>query len=468
MVKRTKHVHFVGIGGYGMSAIARVLLDLGYSVSGSDVARKDLTDRLAARGAKVYIGHAPQQIEGADCVVYSTACSEDNIEITAAREKKIPVLHRAEMLAWLMKNGKGIAVAGAHGKTTTTSMIAFVMEQCGYDPTFIVGGVVSNIGENAKAGKGEYIVAEADESDGTFLHYRPHIAVVTSIEADHLENYDGSFDNLKTAYRRFMANVPRQGLCVLCVDDPQIRTLVGAVSARVVTYGFSADADVNAREIEMLERGSRSSVWYRGEKLGMLELSVPGLHNVQNALAAIAVCMAAGLPFPEIAGALKQFHGAERRFQVIRDADDILVIDDYAHHPTEIRATISAAKATGKRIVAVFQPQRYTRTFFLLDAFSRAFSEADEVIITNIYSPAGEKQIEGISAERLAQLIRENSNANVRFLPSKEEVLHYLCNTARPGDLVLTMGAGDIWKVAHQLAEFLAAGDQQNPSVMQA
>jgi UDP-N-acetylmuramate--alanine ligase len=452
-VNSSQHVHFVGIGGYGMSAIARVMLDLGYRVSGSDVSSQDLTRKLSERGAKVYVGHAAKQVEGADVVVYSSALSQDNVELEAARAKNIPVIHRSEMLARLMADRVGVAVTGAHGKTTTTSMIAYMMERCGLDPTFVIGGVVSNIGDNAKAGKGQYVVAEADESDGSFLHYYPQIAVVTNIEADHLEHYDGKFENLKKAYAQFVSQIPSDGLLVMSGEDEHLKEIRGQVRCRVLTYGTTPECDVQAVNIRLVDRGSVSDIYYRGSRLGTLHLSLPGQHNIMNAMAAIAVGMEAGLSFDEISKALAEFHGAKRRFQVISEANDILVIDDYAHHPTEISATIAAAKTTARRIVAVFQPQRYTRTYFLFDAFARAFQGADEVIIADIYSPAGERHIEGVSAERLAEQIRVQSNPNVRYLKTKDDVYDYLVRTLKPGDLVLTMGAGDIWQVAYRLGD---------------
>lgn len=454
-VKKLEHVHFVGIGGYGMSAIARVMLDLGYRVSGSDVSSQELTKKLIERGAKVYVGHAASQVEDADIVVYSTALSEDNVELREARERHIPVIHRSEMLARLMADRTGVAVTGAHGKTTTTSMIAYVMEKLGVDPTFVIGGVVSNIGDNAKAGSGQYVVAEADESDGSFLHYHPQIAVVTNIEADHLEHYDGNFENLKNAYSTFIRQIPENGLCVMSAQDENLKELKRHAQCRVLTFAVEGEADYVARQVELVDRGSRCRVYFHGQYQGVLELSLPGVHNVMNALAAIAVVREAGLSFDDIVRELFQFHGAKRRFQVISESRDVLVIDDYAHHPTEISATISAAKATGRRIVAVFQPQRYTRTFFLFDAFAKAFQGADEVVIADIYSPAGEHQIEGVTAERLVEQIRINSNPNVRFLRTKDDVYGYLSKIVHSGDLVLTMGAGDIWQVAYRLSETL-------------
>ncbi|PZE19966.1 UDP-N-acetylmuramate--L-alanine ligase [Paenibacillus xerothermodurans] len=451
----SEHIHFIGIGGYGMSAIAKVMLEMGYEVSGSDLAGQELTEKLAAKGAKVYIGHEADHVKGADVVVYSTALSKDNVEMVAAEEMQIPILHRSQMLARLMNAKKGIAVAGAHGKTTTSSMIALVLEVCGQDPTFIIGGEIMNVGSNAKAGKGDWVVAEADESDGSFLQYHPLVALVNNIEADHLENYNGDFENLKKAYAQFLSQVRADGKAVICKDDTHLRQMLPQIQSEVITYGIETDADFIARSVKLGDRKVRFDVERRGAILGTIQLSVPGKHNVYNALATLIACMEAGLTFEQVARAITDFRGAKRRFQVLGEVDDILVIDDYAHHPTEIEATISAAKATGKKITAVFQPQRYTRTYFLFEQFSRAFSEADQVIITDIYSPAGEKQIEGISSARLVELIRQNSNTNVSYMPSKEEVQSFLLDHVKSGDLVLTMGAGDIWKAADGLAREL-------------
>ncbi|MFC4600412.1 UDP-N-acetylmuramate--L-alanine ligase [Cohnella hongkongensis] len=456
-MRTAEHVHFIGIGGYGMSAIARVMLEMGYRVSGSDVASQELTDKLAAKGAQIYIGHEPENVRGADLVVYSTALSKDNVERQQAEQLNIPVLHRAQMLARLLNARMGIAVAGAHGKTTTSSMIALVMENCGLDPTYIIGGEIVNVGTNAKAGKGRFVVAEADESDGSFLQYESAIGVVTNVEADHLENYDGDFNKLKAAYVSFLRNIKPGGCAVVCADDENVRELLPQVKdRRVVSYGMeSEDAEYRATDVELGDRCVSFTVSRRDRVLGRVDLSVPGRHNVYNALATVIVCLEAGAPFGAIAEAIKEFRGAKRRFQVLGEVKDMLVIDDYAHHPTEIQATIQAAKATGKRIIAVFQPQRYTRTYFLLDAFSRAFADADEVFITDIYSPAGEQRIEGVSSRKLVELIAENSNPNVSYVPTKEEVRDILAERAAPGDLVLTMGAGDIWKTSVELSRLL-------------
>ena len=458
-VDHGQHVHFVGIGGYGMSAIARVLVDLGYKVTGSDVAANDLTKKLEARGAVVYIGHDASYLDGAQIVVYSTSIPKENEEIQAAMAKGLPLLHRSQMLARILNERKGVAVAGAHGKTTTTSMIAHVLEECKVDPTYIIGGELMNAGTNAKAGKSDYVIAEADESDGSFLEYRPALAIVTNIEPDHLEHFDGKFDNLKKAYAQFLSHVKEDGKAVLCLDDEHVRELIPVVNRNIITYGISPEyaelAEYRASQIEMGDRMTRCEIWHREQLLGELVLHVPGKHNIANALAATIVCLEAGLPFSEIAQALSTFRGAKRRFQIIGDVKDILVVDDYAHHPTEIVATLQGARASGRRVIAIFQPQRYTRTFFLMDEFSRAFSEADEVIITDIYSPAGEKKIEGVTSEVLVEKIRTNSHPRAQYIPTKEQVQEHLIEKIRPGDMVLTMGAGDIWKSAYWLAERL-------------
>jgi UDP-N-acetylmuramate--alanine ligase len=457
-VDQTNHVHFVGIGGYGMSAIARVLIDLGFKVTGSDVALNDLAQKLQARGAFITVGHDPANVNGADLVVYSTSIPKDNPEVIEAQAKGIPLLHRSQMLAKMLNEKTGVAVAGAHGKTTTTSMIAHVLDVCGVDPTYIIGGELMNAGTNAKAGKSEYVIAEADESDGSFLEYRPQIAVVTNIEADHLEHFDGQFANLKAAYVKFLSHLKPDGLAVLCVDDPHVRELIPQLGSKALTYAIHPDrfkADYTATDIVCGDRRTACKVWAGEDCLGELVLHIPGKHNVANALAAIIVCMQTGLSFAQIAKALETFRGAKRRFQVIGEASGVLVVDDYAHHPTEIMATLGGARASGRRVICVFQPQRYTRTYFLMEEFSRAFREADEVIITDIYSPAGEKRIDGVNSQVLVEKIRANSHPGALYIPTKEEVQEHLLRHLRPGDLVITMGAGDIWKSAYWFVEQL-------------
>ncbi|MBD1371789.1 UDP-N-acetylmuramate--L-alanine ligase [Hazenella sp. IB182357] len=450
-----KHVHFIGIGGYGMSAIARVLLDLGMKVSGSDVAENVLVQKLMERGAQVTIGHHQSNIEGADIVVYSSSIDPENVEIVAARSNDIEVLHRSQMLARLLNNQIGIAVAGAHGKTTTSSMIAQTMEICGADPTYIIGGEVIGLKGNAKAGKSKYVVAEADESDGTFLEYFPHYAIVTNIEPDHLENYGGDFENLKKAYREFLSQVRTEGTAILCWDDAYVRDMAEEVRGNYITYGIDHPADYRATEIQEKYREVSFTVMKDEQKLGEVRLQTNGRHNISNALAVVVVCLEIGLPFADIASSLYEFQGSKRRFQVIGEVNQVLVIDDYAHHPTEIRATLSGAKALNRPVKVVFQPQRYSRTHLLMEEFSCAFHDADEVMINTIYAPPGEKPIPGVSSERLTELIRKNSNHNARFIGTKEELIEYLRSDLQPGDVVITMGAGDIWRVAYQLVEAL-------------
>ncbi len=460
-MNKTQHIHFIGIGGYGMSAIAKVLLEMGHKITGSDVAMSALAQKLQDQGAKVHIGHSPEMVHGADLLVYSSAVAQDDVELLEARKLEIPVLHRSEMLARLLNERKGVAVAGAHGKTTTSSMIALVLEECATDPTYIIGGEIVNLGTNAKAGKSDYVVAEADESDGTFLQYHPAIAVVTNIEADHLENYDGDFANIKAAYVQFLSQLQPGGKAIVNADDENIRELLPNIEGDTITFGIEQAADYTASDIQPGDRRISFVMSYQGEQLGTVQLSVPGIHNVYNAMATIIACLQTGVSFTEAAAAIVRFQGAKRRFQVMGDARDILIVDDYAHHPTEIEMTLQAARATGKRIIAIFQPQRYSRTYFLLDEFSRAFSEADEVIITDIYAPAGEKQIEGVHSSVLVDLIRKHSNENARYVADKQTVITELSSRLTPGELIITMGAGDIWKVSKALAEQL-----QSPEVI--
>ncbi|SDY79392.1 UDP-N-acetylmuramate--L-alanine ligase [Thermoactinomyces sp. DSM 45892] len=448
-----KRVHFIGIGGYGMSAIARVLLDMGFPVSGSDVAVNSLVERLIERGAKVTMGHQAENVHGAELVVYSTSIAQDNAEIEEARRQGIEVIHRAQMLARLLNDQTGIAVAGAHGKTTTSSLIAQTLEICGQDPTYIIGGEVVGLKSNAKAGESKFVVAEADESDGSFLEYFPHIAVVTNIEPDHLEHYHGDFENLKQAYREFLSQVRPEGAAILCWDDEHVRSMAERVKGKYITYGIDhPDAEYRAVNIREKFRAITFTVVHRGHELGDVTIRIPGRHNIANALAVIITSLELGVQFAAAAAALSECQGAKRRFQVIDEVNDVLVVDDYAHHPTEIVTTLKGAKASKKKIVCVFQPQRYSRTYHLMQEFSEAFGEADEVIIHTLYAPVGEKPIPGVSAERLAKLIVENSNPNTQFMASIDDIIHYLAESVHPETLVITMGAGDIWRVSHGLA----------------
>ena len=371
-----------------------------------------------------------------------------------AENQNISLIHRSDMLARILNERSGIAVSGAHGKTTTSSMISLVMEKAGADPTYIIGGEIMDIGSNARAGKSPYVVAEADESDGLFLKYHPEMAVVTNIEPDHLENYDGNFENLKQAFRQFLSNVKPDGKAIVCIDDEYIREMTPDLNCKLITYGLDEKADFTAEEIIYGDRTISFKVKKGDQFLGDIKLSVPGRHNILNALATVIVCLEAGLSFSAIAKAITLFRGAKRRFQVVGEVKDILVVDDYAHHPTEITATIQAAQSTNRRIVAVFQPQRYTRTFFLLDEFSRSFVGADQVVIADIYSPANDTKMD-VTAQKLVDMIKQNSNENVVYKPSKDDIFAFLTQNAKPGDIVITMGAGDIWKVADQLVEWL-------------
>ncbi|OEH84252.1 UDP-N-acetylmuramate--L-alanine ligase [Desulfuribacillus stibiiarsenatis] len=455
-MNNSQRFHFVGIGGYGMSAIARVMLDLGFIVTGSDVTRKDLTINLEERGATVYIGHSPDHVLGADFVVYSTDIPKDNVELNAALEHKIPLIHRSEMLARILNEKIGITVAGAHGKTTTSSMIAYIMESGGADPTFVIGGEVMGLGSNAKAGSSDFVIAEADESDGSFLNYYSQIAVITNIEPDHLENYDGKFENLKAAYRKYMNHIKPGGCAIVCYEDTYLKEMIPDIKTEVITYGYSDEADYSIKNIMQEGRHISFDLYSKNKCIDSFVLKVPGKHNVLNAVASIIACLKAGMSLQAIKVQLERFIGAKRRFTVMGESNNITIVDDYAHHPTEIQATLAAAKASGKHVVAIFQPQRYTRTFFLFDDFSKAFSDADEVYVLDIYSPAGEKKIEGVSAEKLVSMIRKNSHGNAQFVPTKEEVIEKMKNQMKPGDLVLTMGAGDIWKASVELANYVA------------
>lgn len=452
------HVHFIGIGGVGMSGIARVLLDMGVKVSGSDLIQKELTEELANRGATVYYGHQSENLAEAALVIYSSDIPQDNVELLAAREKQIPMIHRSDLLAQLLNEKKGIAVAGSHGKTTTTSMIALIMERTGIDPTYVVGGEVVNLGSNARFGKGEYVIAEADESDQTFLKYHPYIGVVTNISPDHLENYDGDYEKLKSAYLQFLQQIKPDGTAVICGDDIELLHLQSVIKGKTITYGIDNDnVDYRAVDVKIGDRKATFSLEHHRKPLGEVTLSIPGRHNIYNALASMIVALEAGISFESVAEEIAHFRGAKRRFQIISDANDILLVDDYAVHPTEIKATLNAAKATGRKVYAVFQPHRISRAYYLLEQFAESFDEADEVVITDIYSPKGEKKVEGVNAEVLATKIQQQSNENIRYIKDLEEIITYLERRVQPGDLVITLGAGDIWKVAKQLSKSIQA-----------
>jgi UDP-N-acetylmuramate--alanine ligase len=457
MFKRYQHIHFVGIGGIGMSGIAEILLNLGYKVSGSDAKRTESTERLEQLGAKIFVGHDATHVEGVHVVVYSSAVARDNVEVRTAHQRQIPIIGRAEMLAELMRLKYGIAVAGTHGKTTTTSMVGAVLAEGRYDPTIVVGGRVTNLGSNARLGQGEYLVAEADESDGSFLKLAPTIAVVTTIDAEHLDHY-GSLEAVCEAFLAFVNKVPFYGSAVLCLDQPNIQLLLPRVEKRVITYGLESAADLVARRVHLSGMTSRFDVYQRGALLGECTLQIPGRHNVLNALAAVGVGLDLEIPFVTIARALAGFAGVQRRFQIRGTAAGVTVVDDYGHHPAEIRATLAAAKAGFDcRVVTVFQPHRYTRTRDLKTEFLTAFNQADVLVVMDIY-PAGEPPIPGVSAEDLAEGIRAHGHRNVTFLGSdRARIVEYVTEISRPGDLIVTLGAGDVSQLGPDILRRLEA-----------
>jgi UDP-N-acetylmuramate--alanine ligase len=452
MFKKYQHIHFVGIGGIGMSGIAEVLLNLGYRISGSDARKSALTDRLEKLGATVYEGHAANNVEGAQVVVTSTAVRTDNPEVVEAQRKQIPVIPRAEMLAELMRLKYGIAIAGSHGKTTTTSMVATVLDRAGVDPTVVVGGRVNTLGSNARLGRGDFMVVEADESDKSFLKLSPTIAVVTNIDLEHLDFYSG-IEEIQEHFVQFVNKVPFYGSVIICLDDANVQTIIPQIKRRVITYGMRAHAEIAASDVQMLREsfGSEFTVKQRGELLGQVRLNVPGAHNVCNALATIAVALDLEIPFEKIAAGLEAFNGAGRRFEIkgLVEEQDILVVDDYGHHPTEIRATLAAAKTSGRRIVTLFQPHRYSRTAALQEEFARAFYDAEVVLLCDIYA-ASEDPIPGVTAQALVEETEKYGHRNVRYIGPVERGAEELKAVVQPGDLVLTLGAGSVWKVGEE------------------
>jgi UDP-N-acetylmuramate--alanine ligase len=456
---QTRRVHFVGIGGSGMSGIAELLANLGYEVSGSDLKASEATRRLAADfRVAVHEGHEAGNVGAADVVVVSSAVRPSNPEVVEAKRRGIPVIPRAEMLAELMRMRFSIAVAGAHGKTTTTSMIAFVLARSGLDPDAVIGGRLRAFGSGARLGRGEYMVAEADESDRSFLMLWPSLVVMTNIDHEHMESYV-SFAELQQAFVDFANKVPFYGSVVACADDPHLAAVLPRVTRKLVTYGFDAQAHVHGADVQVGSFGARCSVERRGGeaagRLGVLELAVPGRHNLQNAMAAVTVALQIGVRFDQAASALAEFEGAERRFERHGEVNGVLVIDDYAHHPTEIAAMLAAARASiGRRLVVAFQPHRYTRTHRLIDAFGPSLKDADEIVLTDIYA-AGEDEIPGVTLDALADAIRRGSQRPVRVVRRLDDLVAELMSAARPGDAVITLGAGSIGTVAKRLVEAL-------------
>jgi UDP-N-acetylmuramate--alanine ligase len=437
-----------------MSGLAEILHASGYSVSGSDLRDSAIIRRLRGLGLTITIGHDTANIGDPNVVVCSSAISANNPEVQAAQAAHVPVISRAEMLAELMRMKYGVAIAGSHGKTTTTSLVGAVLQTAGLDPTIIVGGVVKSLGTNSRLGRGDVLVAEADESDGSFLHLIPTVVVVTNIDREHIDHY-GSFERLIAAFLDFTNRVPFYGTCVLCLDDPTLQTVLPKITRRFRTYGLSAQAEVSAEELLIEGLTTRFVAKLDGNKLGAVRLQMVGRHNVQNALAAITVGLEHDVPFPQIRTALEEFSGVERRFEVCGEQDGVLVVNDYAHHPTEIRATLAAARAgLRRRIVAAFQPHRYSRTQDLLDQFARAFHETDVLVVTEIYA-AGESKLPGVEARLLAEAIRHHGHREVYFVPELPDVLPRLRELTQPGDLLLIIGAGDINRLA---AGFLEQG----------
>jgi UDP-N-acetylmuramate--alanine ligase len=451
MYGRSRRIHFVGIGGSGMSGIAEVLLTMGYEVTGSDLKASDNTDRLVALGGRVFVGHAAANVEGAQVVVTSTAVSTDNVEVAAARSHDIPVIPRAEMLAELMRMKYGVAVGGSHGKTTTTSMIATVLARGGLDPTIVVGGRLHALGSNARLGHGQFLVAEADESDGSFLRLSPAVTVITNVDREHMDHYE-SMDELNRAFVFFANRVPFYGLCVLCVDDPGVRAILPQVTKRSVRYGTGDEAEIRGSEIALDTHGSRFRVIHRGQAVGTIELQVPGRHNVLNALAAVAVGLELEIAFAHIAEALSGFRGVARRFESRGEAEGVQVVDDYGHHPTEIAATLAAARPRGGRVLVLFQPHRYSRTASLAREFGACFGDADRVWVLDIYA-AGEKPLPGVTANTIVDAAREQGATHVEYAPDAAAAAAAAAHAAGSGDLVITLGAGDVWKLGDVVLE---------------
>ncbi|HPP06067.1 MAG TPA: UDP-N-acetylmuramate--L-alanine ligase [Syntrophorhabdaceae bacterium] len=448
---KIEKIHFVGIGGIGMSGIAEVLLNLGFTVTGSDIRKNETTERLERLGAKICYGHREENVSGADVVVISSAVKPDNPEVIRAKEQFIPVIQRAEMLAELMRMKYSIAVAGAHGKTTTTSLIATILAHAGFDPTCVIGGKLNSLGSNAKLGSSKYLVAEADESDGTFLLLFPTIAVVTNIDLEHLDFYK-DLNEIKAAFLTFLNKVPFYGMDIICIDNPNLQSLIPHLKRRYVTYGLSKQADIRAIDIIMDGFKTSCKVIYRDNELGKLIMTIPGLHNIVNGLAACAVGIELDIPFEKIAEALGSFTGIQRRLEVKWDGD-IKLIDDYGHHPTEIKATLLSLRNMCKgRIIVAFQPHRYTRTKALMEEFVTSFNEADVLLITEIY-PASEEPIEGISGAMLAEKIKSSGHKFVIYCPTKEEVADKITEIASNGDTVVVLGAGDINKICDVLKQ---------------
>jgi UDP-N-acetylmuramate--alanine ligase len=453
-------IHFVGIGGIGMSGIAEVLLNLNYTVTGSDTAISPIIRRLRKLGGKIAIGHKASNLGEADVVVTSSAISLDNVEVQESLRRKIPVIPRAEMLGELMRLKQGIAISGSHGKTSITSMVATVLSKCRLDPTIVIGGKLGMLRSSAKLGKGDLMVAEADESDGSFLKLNPTIAVVANIDREHLDFYK-NLEEIKRAFIHFLNRVPFYGVGIICLDDENTRQIIPMLERKIMTYGTTRKADLYASHLTWKQFHASYTAHFKGKKLGKVMLRVPGKHNILNSLATLAVGLECGLEFKKIAQALHDFRGAERRFQLKGEVQDIMVIDDYGHHPQEIVETLSAAKrGLGRNIVAIFQPHRYTRVKALIHDFSKSFDNADSLIVTDIY-PAGEKPLRGITGERVAKAIKKAGHQDVTYVQKLEDIVPRLRKIVQPGDLVITLGAGNVWKVGGSFLKALLANPEE-------
>ncbi len=459
---KARCIHFVGIGGIGMSGIAELLLNLGYQVTGSDLKRSDVTERLEGLGARIDYDHVGRLVDESDVVVRSSAVAGDNAEIVRARRQGVPVIPRAEMLAELMRLKHGVAVAGSHGKTTTTSILASMLEAGGLDPTVVVGGKVNQLGTNARLGQGEILVAEADESDGSFLTYSPTVAIVTNIDEEHLSHY-GDMDGLRDAFTTFVNRLPFYGLAVLCLDHPEVQNLLPRVEKRYVTYGTSSQADWQVSDLSYDGLATEFDIRFQGERIARYHLPMVGMHNVLNAVAALAVAEELGVDREIAREALESFAGVQRRFTVRKETRGVMVVDDYGHHPTEIRAALAGARqALDRRIVAVFQPHRYTRTRDCFDEFATAFNDADAVVVTDIY-PASEEPIEGIDSSTLVDAMVSRGHHDACYVPELDGAALHLAKTVRPGDVVVTFGAGDVWRVGPALIASLEARKGPRP-----
>ena len=454
LLGKIKRIHFIGIGGSGMSGIAEVLINQGYEVSGSDMAATSVTNHLEQLGAKVFLNHASENIEGSQVVVVSSAIDTSNPEVATAKERMIPVIPRAEMLAELMRMKYGIAIAGTHGKTTTTSLVSTVLAGGKLDPTVIIGGRLKNTGSHAKLGQSKFLVAEADESDGSFMQLSPSIAVVTTLDEEHMDFYQ-TLENIKETFLKFINKIPFYGSAVLCLDDPNIQSLIPRVEKRYITYGLSSQADYTARNISIEGLKTYFNVFYHGKDLGRIRSGALGQHNVLNTLAAVAVGMELDLDFEVIANSLLQFEGVQRRFEIVKQSDELTLIDDYGHHPVEIKASLKTVKEIWptSRLVVIFQPHRYSRTKSLMKDFWSSFNDADHLFVMDIFS-AGESPLDKIHASAIVEGVREYGHKNADYIKSQNDLNKQLHRLVKPGDVLMTLGAGDVWRLGR---DFLAA-----------